>query len=71
MDESLFFEASGCFKSPELAAFHATHVQGGYSTPDREAVRMLLDGGRSAEIARSWMREKGLDEAELLEIYGG
>lgn|GEM_PF-1990625 len=39
----LFTDADGYFYGPEAAAAHAIHVQGGYSTPAREARRMLAD----------------------------
>lgn len=60
--QTLFFDEDGYFKSPELAAMHAITVQGGYSTPAREARRMLRDGGKGAEMAREWLSERGLAE---------
>jgi len=56
----LFFDEHGNFKSPELAALHAITVQHGYSTPAREARRMIRDGGRMAVMARAWLDERGL-----------
>lgn len=38
--DGLYFDADGRFKSPEAAAMHACLVQGGFSTPAREARRM-------------------------------
>lgn len=55
----LFFNPDGTFKSPELAALHATQVQCGFSTPAREARRMLRDP-RTAAMARAWLEERGL-----------
>jgi hypothetical protein len=55
----------GRFYGPEEAAFHACYVQGGFSTPEREAARMLLDGGVSEQRARDWMAAKGLAEEGL------
>lgn len=49
------------FRDPEAAAAHAVLVQGGYSTPPREAYRMLRDGGTGAERARTWLLAHGLD----------
>lgn len=46
------------FFNPELAATHAVVVQGGFSDPDTEAKRMILDGGVSAERARKWQADK-------------
>lgn len=63
--DSLYFDAEGNFRSPELAALHAIVEQGGFSTPVREAARMIRDGGRHAEIARAWMAEKGLADTDL------
>ena len=53
------------FLGPEEAAFHAMFVQGGFSTPKREAARMLLDGGAGADRAEAWMAEKDLTLADL------
>jgi len=53
------------FLGPEEAAFHAMYVQGGFSTPKREAARMLLDGGTGADRARAWMADKGLSLDDL------
>lgn len=50
-----FFLADGSFRSPELAALHATIIQGGFSTPAIEAKRMLADGGLGATVARDWI----------------
>jgi hypothetical protein len=53
------------FHGPEEAAFHACFVQEGFSTPKREAARMLLDGGVAADRARAWMTDKGLGLDDL------
>lgn len=53
------------FLGPEEAAFHAMFEQGGFSTPQREAARMLLDGGTGADRARAWMDEKDLGVLDL------
>lgn len=50
-----FLDDGRTFKSPELAAMHATVVQGGFSTASIEARRMFNDGGESREIAREWL----------------
>lgn len=55
-----FFNADGTFRSPELAAEHACTIQGGFSTPAIEAVRMTRDGGTGAAVARRWL----LDHAD-------
>jgi hypothetical protein len=47
----------GLFWGPEEAAFHACFVQGGFSTPEREAARMLLDGGTAEDRAWAWMAD--------------
>lgn len=49
------------FRGPEQAAFHAVCIQGGYSTPVREAYRMLHDGDVSRERAVRWLIAKGHD----------
>ena len=61
----LFTDADGHFYDPEAAAAHAVMVQGGYSTPLREAGRMIRDGGESERRAREWMAEKGYTESDL------
>lgn len=53
------------FHGPDEAAFHACFVQNGFSTPEREAARMLLDGGVAGQRAQAWMTEKGLTEEDL------
>lgn len=53
-----FFNTDGTFRSPELAALHATTVQGGFSTPHIEAERMIADGGLGAQAAREWFYEQ-------------
>jgi hypothetical protein len=63
------------FIGPEEAAFHAMFEQGGFSTPKREAARMLLDGGVGEQRALAWMTDKGLGLEDLewdsgqLEVY--
>jgi hypothetical protein len=61
----LFTDDDGYFRSPVMAAAHATLVQGGTTTPEREAARMIRDGGRSGQIARAWMKRNGLTEDDL------
>lgn len=57
----LFRDADGRFRSPEAAAAHAVHIQGGFSTPAREARRMLKDGSeQTAQMARDWLTLHGL-----------
>lgn len=51
----LYFFPDGTFKSPEMAAMHATIVQGGFSTPAIEAPRMIRQGGLGAIAARAWL----------------
>jgi hypothetical protein len=53
------------FTDPEAAAFHACMVQGGFSTPEREAARMLLDGGIAGDRARAWMNDQDLGLLDL------
>jgi hypothetical protein len=60
----LFFLPDGTFKSPEMAAAHACLVQGGYSTPVREARRMVKDGGPAGDRARRWLEDHGEDLPE-------
>lgn len=52
------------FLNPVLAAAHACLVQGGFSTPPREAHRMIRDGGVGAERATRWLLAHGLDPAD-------
>lgn len=66
--DALFFDADGYFKSPEMAAMHAVHVQGGFSTPARECRRMLADHERrgtldspNAAMCRQWLARRNLD----------
>jgi hypothetical protein len=53
------------FRGPEEAAFHACFVQDGFSTPEREAARMLLDGGIAEQRARAWMTGRNLADEDL------
>jgi hypothetical protein len=55
------------FHDPDKAARHAVMIQGGYSTPLREAARMIKDGGVHAERARAWMEAHGYTDADLEE----
>lgn len=61
----MFTDENGYFADPEKAAMHAVIVQGGFSTPKREAARMILDGGIHAERARLWMDRQGLTDDDL------
>lgn len=63
-EDNLYFK-DGVFRSPEMAAMHAIVEQGGFSTPENEARRMIRDGGRSAEIGRAWLADHGLTESEV------
>jgi hypothetical protein len=65
MNGGLFKDADGIFYDPDAAAQHAIIVQGGFSTPLREAGRMIRDGGVSGQRAREWMAENGYTEADL------
>lgn len=64
----LCFNPDGTFKSLEMAAFHAIHVQGGFTTPAREARRMIDEAARTqtpaaaaqATMAAAWLAERGL-----------
>jgi hypothetical protein len=60
-----YFDAENRFRSPELAAMHAVTEQGGFSTPAREARRMLADAFRRGDPegvaeARDWLTSRGL-----------
>ena len=64
-DGGMFFDADGYFRSPEAAATHAVVVQGGFSTPAREARRMLADARRAGDpererMPREWLETRGL-----------
>lgn len=52
--EPSYTDEAGVFWSPVHAAAHAVHVQGGFSTPEIEAQRMLADGGEAAVRASLW-----------------
>lgn len=52
------FDDEGWFRGPVQAAFHATYVQGGFSTPEIEAERMIADGGVLKERAEAWLAQK-------------
>jgi hypothetical protein len=53
------------FHDPKKAAEHAIMIQCGYSTPLREAGRMIKDGGVSAERARAWLAVNGYTENDV------
>lgn len=53
------------FHDPKRAAEHAVMIQGCYSTPLREAGRMIKDGGVSAERARAWLAAHGYTENDV------
>jgi hypothetical protein len=59
-----FADESG-FHDPEKAARHAVIIQGGFSTPLREAARMIRDGGIHEERARAWMAAHEYTEDDL------
>lgn len=52
------------FLDPEKAARHAVVIQGGYSTPLREAGRMIADGGTGRVRAMAWLAAHGYTEAD-------
>ena len=52
------------FHDPEKAAQHAIMIQNGFSTPLREAGRMIKDGGVGAERARAWLAANGHTEED-------
>ena len=58
-----YFADEKGFRDPEKAAEHAILIQGGFTTPVREAYRMLRDGGTSAERATTWLLAQGYDPA--------
>lgn len=63
--DPLFFDERGRFRSPELATYHAFHVQGGYSTPARECRRMLADARCAGDagyeaMCTEWLAVRGL-----------
>jgi hypothetical protein len=53
------------FRGPVEAAFHGVCVQGGFTTPAREAARMLLDGGTGEQRALAWIAGRGLTLEDL------
>ena len=53
------------FLDPAKAAQHAVMIQGGFSTPLREAARMIGEGGVHERRARTWMAAMGYTEADL------
>jgi hypothetical protein len=62
-----YFADEQGFRDPDKAAQHAVIIQGGYSTPLREAARMIKDGGVGAERARAWMDANGYTDKDLEE----
>lgn len=58
---AVYYDDDG-FLTPVHAATHVIFVQGGFSTAEIEAYRMVADGGVSAERARVWLRSEGLPE---------
>jgi hypothetical protein len=50
-----FFDDDGYFLGPEEAAAHVLLIQGGFTTAEIEAERMIKDGGVMAERARAWL----------------
>jgi hypothetical protein len=57
MGNSLIFDEEGDFKSVEMATFHAIHVQGGFTTNEIEAKRMLSDGPKYKAMGEKWLDE--------------
>jgi len=62
-----YFADEQGFHDPEKAAAHAVTVQGGFTTPLREAARMIRDGGVHKARACAWMAAKGYTEDDLEE----
>jgi|HubBroStandDraft_5_1064220.scaffolds.fasta_scaffold1625726_2 hypothetical protein len=60
-----YFADEKGFHDPDKAAQHAVIVQGGFSTPLREAGRMLKDGGVHAERARAWLAANNYTEQDV------
>ena len=60
-----YFADEHSFHDPQKAAEHAVIVQGGFSTPLREAARMIGAGGIHAERARTWMAANGYHDEDL------
>jgi hypothetical protein len=60
-----YFADEQGFRDPEKAAAHAVIVQGGWSSPLREAARMIKDGGVHEERARTWLAANGYTENDL------
>jgi hypothetical protein len=59
-----YFADEHGFHNPEKAAAHAVIIQNGFSTPLREAGRMIRDGGIHAERARAWLTANGYTEQD-------
>jgi hypothetical protein len=53
-----FVDEEGWFLSPVHAATHAVLVQGGVTTPEREAYRMVKDGGVHRGQAIAWRAQE-------------
>lgn len=60
-----YFADEQGFLDPYKAAQHAIVIQEGFSTPLREAGRMIRDGGIHAERARAWLTVHGYTEADV------
>jgi hypothetical protein len=60
-----YFADEQGFRDPEKAAQHAVMIQGGFSTPLREAGRMIEDGGVGRERARAWLAAHGYTELDV------
>jgi hypothetical protein len=60
-----YFADEHGFRDPDRAAEHAVVVQGGFTTPLREAGRMIRDGGIHAERARAWLAANGYTEQDV------
>lgn len=56
-----FFADEQGFRDPQKAAMHAVMIQGGFSTPVREAYRMMRDDGVMRERAVAWLTANGYD----------
>ena len=54
-----FFKEDGSWLSVEAATTHAIIVQGGFTTPEIEARRMLREP-QNAAVAEAWLKEHGL-----------
>ena len=57
-DHGVFMDDDGLFLGPVEAAQHAIMVQGGFSTPEIEAERMIRAGGVQKERAEAWLADQ-------------